>query len=32
MFVERLSCACPLERRAHEERALDGSRDGDEFA
>jgi hypothetical protein len=32
MLVERLACARPLERRADEERALDGRGDGDQFA
>src|SRR5215207_8619316 len=32
MLVERLAGAGPLERRAHEERALDGRRDGDQIA
>jgi hypothetical protein len=32
MLVERLARAGPLERRADEERALDGRGDGDQFA
>ncbi len=30
--VERLARARPLDRRSHEERPLDGGRDGDQFA
>jgi hypothetical protein len=32
MLVERFARARPLERRADEERALDGRRDGDQIA
>ena len=32
MLVERLACARPLERRADEQRALDGRCNGDQFA
>ena len=32
VLVERFACACPLERRPHEERPLDGGRDGDQIA
>ena len=32
VLVQRLASAGPLERRAHEERPLDGRRDGDQFA
>jgi len=32
MFVERLACARPLERRPDEERPLDGGRDGDQIS